>query len=295
MDGAGRGDDMSAVKAIKALGAIVTIEAGRLQVSGLDRLPAAVAEQVLAVARARRDDLLRELSEPGQDAAATAAADLIDIADRHGLRLAQASTGRVLLLYPHRPSPNLVQYADGLLTLALPHFMRHPGLLPVMTPAEAVEELQELQDACPGFRLVRGEGGGWWPVYPRYWSVEQRASVQALWFVAGDALDEPLDAPRGTQTRKWTQADLANYHAGLMFLRPHLPELLARGWTPKTLFGVGRHRLPCRCCWGIAWTGAWTREGWTPEITGDGIAWAIPTAGRVVRQTAFPPASRKIQ
>jgi hypothetical protein len=65
---------MSAVKAISALGAVVTIEGGRLQISGLDRLPASVAEQVLAVARERRDNMLRELSEPGQDAAATAPA-----------------------------------------------------------------------------------------------------------------------------------------------------------------------------------------------------------------------------
>lgn len=294
MDGAARGDDMSAVKAIAALGAVVTLEAGRLQVSGLDRLPAAVAEQVLAVARARRDELLQELSEPDQDAA-TAASDLLDIASRHGLRLTQVASGRVVLIYPPRPHPDLVQYADGLLTLARPHFVRHPGLLPDLTPAGAVAELQGLLDACPGLRFVRGEGGGWWPVYPRYWSVEQKASVQALWFVAGDALDKTFDAPRSTQTRRWTAAMLDNYHAGLAFIRPNLPELLAQGWTPKTLFGVGRHRLPCRCCWGIAWTAAWTRAGWTPEIAAGGIAWAIPTAGRIVRQTAFPPGSRKIQ
>ena len=66
---------MSAAQVIKSMGAAVALDDGKLKLSGLDRLPADVAERVLDVARKRREELVRELSgasAPGLPRAAEA-------------------------------------------------------------------------------------------------------------------------------------------------------------------------------------------------------------------------------
>ena len=49
-------------RSITEMGAAVALVGGKVKLSGLDHLPAEVAERVLAVARERREELARELS-----------------------------------------------------------------------------------------------------------------------------------------------------------------------------------------------------------------------------------------
>lgn len=193
---------MSAARIIAEMGAAVAFVDGKVRLSGLDRLPAKVAERVLAVARERREELRRELEPTGlgwlpgpPDEAAPAfngwwaAFDLADVCRLYGVRVAHAGE-RVLAVYPPALEPELIAYAGSLLVEARGYLRQHLDKLPILDPAQAVTAIMEIMRQHPGLRFCRGEGGSLWPLYPRHWSAGQRATVQSLWFVAGDALDE---------------------------------------------------------------------------------------------------------
>ncbi len=61
--------------------------------------------------------------------------------------------------------------------------------LPILPSANAVEVILDIMREHPGLRFCRGDGGSRWPIYPRDWTAGQRATVQSLWLMAGDALD----------------------------------------------------------------------------------------------------------
>lgn len=195
---------MSAAQVIKTMGAAVAYVDGKLKLSGLDRLPAEVAERVLGVARERREELRRELDPTGlgwlpgpPDESAPdfnarwAAYDLADICKLHGVRIVRAAE-RIVAVFPSPLEPELVAYAGSLLAEARPFLSVHLEKLPVLPPPEAVEILKDTMRQNKGLRFCRGEAGSRWPLYPKTWTAGQRATVQALWFAAGDALD--LDA-----------------------------------------------------------------------------------------------------
>lgn len=101
--------------------------------------------------------------------------------------------------------------------------------------------------------------------------------------------DDPQDEPGPGRSRIPATAK-RSYRAAVAWLRPRLPELLDVGWTAKRLFGIGKHRWGCACCFGIAWAWPGLRPGWTPELTPEGIRWRIEEPGRVVYQMSRPAA-----
>lgn len=192
---------MSAAQVIKSMGAAVAYVDGKLKLSGLDRLPAEVAERVLGVARERREELRRELDPTGLGwlpgppdesapdfGARWAAYDLADVCKLYGVRIVRAAE-RIVVVFPSALEPELVAYAGSLLAEARPSLSVHLEKLPVLTPTDAVAAIKEIMRKHKGLRFTRGEGGSRWPVYPRTWTAGQRATVQSLWFAAGEALD----------------------------------------------------------------------------------------------------------
>ena len=192
---------MSAARIITDMGAAVAFVDGKVKLSGLDRLPAKVAERVLNVARERREELRRELDPTGlgwvpyppaldteKYGGQWAASDLADLAKLYGLRIVRAGE-RVLATYPPALEPELIAYAGSLLAEAQDFLRQHMDKLPVLAPADAVATIKAVMHQHKGLRFCRGEDGSRWPLYPRGWTAGQRATVQALWFVAGPTLD----------------------------------------------------------------------------------------------------------
>jgi len=193
---------MSAARIITDMGAAVAFVDGKVKLSGLDRLPAEVAERVLGVARERREELRRELDPTGlgwlpgpPDEAAPsfdgwwAAFDLADLCRLYHVRVVRAGE-RVLAVYPPALEPELIAYAGSLLVEAQPYLAAHLDKLPILPPAQAVETIKDIMRQHKGLRFCRGDGGSRWPLYPKTWTVGQKATVQSLWFVAGPALDQ---------------------------------------------------------------------------------------------------------
>jgi len=199
---------MSAIDVIRSMGAEVAFVDGAVEVIGLDVLPADVAEHVIAVAREHKEELVRELSgasAPGPvtglewivkptDPAALdygsrwAAFDLADLCHLYGVRVAHAGE-RVLAVYPPALEPELVAYASELLAEARDFLCQHMDCLPVLTPAAAVKIILDIMRRHDGLHFTRGADGSRWPLYPRTWTAGQKVTLQALWLVAGGALD----------------------------------------------------------------------------------------------------------
>lgn len=192
---------MSTAKIIADMGAAVAFVDGKVKLSGLDRLPANVAERVLAVARERREELRRELDPTGlgwvtyppvldvqKYGGQWAAFDLADLGKLYGPRVVRAGD-RIIVIYPPALEPELVAYAGSLLAEARDFLHQHMDRLPLLAPAEAVTEIKRIMAAHKGLKFTRGTDASMWPLYPRTWTAGQKATVQALWFVAGDALD----------------------------------------------------------------------------------------------------------
>ena len=197
---------MSTARIITGMGAVVAFVDGKVKLSGLDRLPADVAERVLAVARERREELRRELS--GASAFGTglewvtcppefdaekygdlwAAFDLADLAKLYGVRIVHAGE-RILATHPPALEPELIAYAGSLLVEARTYLAAHLDKLPVLASAEAVTEIKRIMRPHRGLRFCCGDDGSRWPIYPRPWTAGQRATLQTLWLAAGDALD----------------------------------------------------------------------------------------------------------
>ena len=192
---------MSATRIITDMGAAVAFVDGKVKLSGLDRLPAKVAERVLAVARERREELRRELDPTGlgwlpgpPDEAAPsfdgwwAAFDLADAWRLYGVSVVRSGE-RVLAVYPPALEPELIAYAGSLLVEARPYLSAHMDKLSALAPAEAVEIIKDTMQAHKSLRFCRGEAGSRWPLYPKTWTAGQRVTLQTLWFAAGEALD----------------------------------------------------------------------------------------------------------
>jgi len=117
-----------------------------------------------------------------------AAFDLADLAKLYGMRIVRAGE-RILATCPPAFDPELIAYASELLSEARTYLAAHLDKLPVLEPAEAATAIKEIMRQHKGLRFCRGDDGSRWPLYPKTWSAGQRATVQALWFAAGDALD----------------------------------------------------------------------------------------------------------
>jgi hypothetical protein len=111
-----------------------------------------------------------------------------DIGRHYGVRVVHAG-GRVLAIFPPDLDAELVAATSEVLVAARPYLRQHMDRLPILTPTDAVQIIKDIMREHPGLRFCRGDGGSRWPLYPREWTAGQRATVQALWFAAGDALD----------------------------------------------------------------------------------------------------------
>jgi hypothetical protein len=118
-----------------------------------------------------------------------AAFDLADLAKLYGLQIVHADE-RVLAVYPPALEPELIAYAGSLLADALGFLRQHMDKLPALTQPEAVAAIKAVMRQHKGLKFTRGGDASMWPVYPRQWTAGQRATLQALWFAAGDVLDE---------------------------------------------------------------------------------------------------------
>ncbi|MGD9607982.1 MAG: hypothetical protein AB7U59_01115 [Desulfovibrionaceae bacterium] len=192
---------MSAAQVIKSMGAAIAFVDGKVKLSGLDRLPAKVAERVLAVARERREELRRELSGASAPAPGTglewvscppafdaekygdlwAAFDLADVCKLYGVRVVRAGE-RILAVYPPALEPELIAYAGSLLVEAQPYLRQHMDKLPSLGAADAVTEIKRIMNAHKGLKFTKGDDGSRWPIYPRTWTAGQKATAQSLWF-----------------------------------------------------------------------------------------------------------------
>lgn len=117
-----------------------------------------------------------------------AAFDLADLCRLYGLRVVHASE-RVLAVYPPRLEPELIAYAGSLLAEARPYLDAHLDKLPLLTPADAVKIILDIMRQHKGLRFTKSTDASMWPLYPKTWTAGQKATVQALWFVAGPSLD----------------------------------------------------------------------------------------------------------
>lgn len=114
--------------------------------------------------------------------------DLADLCRTHHMRVVHAGE-RLLILYPVELPDGLIEYAEDLLEDGKPYLRQHMDRLPILTPAGAAMIILEIMRQHKGLRFTRGDDGSRWPIYPRAWTTGQRATVQALWFAAADALD----------------------------------------------------------------------------------------------------------
>lgn len=117
-----------------------------------------------------------------------AAVDLHDLGKLYGVRVVHSGE-RVLAVFPPALHAELVTNASELLVEAQDYLRQHLDKLPVLAPAEAVKIVKSIMRQHRGLRFCRGDGGSRWPIYPRTWTAGQKATVQALWFAAGPALD----------------------------------------------------------------------------------------------------------
>lgn len=78
---------------------------------------------------------------------------------------------------------------DHILAEARPYLAANVDKLPILPPTDAVEIVKDVMRKHKGLRFCRGEGGSRWPLYPREWTAGQKAALQSLWLLAGDALD----------------------------------------------------------------------------------------------------------
>lgn len=117
-----------------------------------------------------------------------ASLDLQDICRCFGVRVVR-SAERMVAIFPPSLDAELVAATSEVLVAARPFLRQHMDKLPILTPADAVEIIKDVMRAHPGLRFGRGDGGSMWPLFPKTWTPGQRATVQALWFAAGDALD----------------------------------------------------------------------------------------------------------
>ncbi len=117
-----------------------------------------------------------------------AAYDLADVCRLYDVRVVRAGE-RILAIYPPSLEAELIAYAGSLLAEAQDYLRQHIARLPSLTQPEAVKIILGIMRQHSGLRFCRGEGGSMWPLYPRHWSAGQRVTLQSLWYVAGDALD----------------------------------------------------------------------------------------------------------
>lgn len=105
--------------------------------------------------------------------------------------------------------------------------------------------------------------------------------------------------PRREKTSKkvllppWTNAPsneaIMRFKTGFPWIKAHLTELLAAGWTKRELFGRGRHRWPIGD-WGAAWVLPFGQPEKIPTIGRRGeIVFTFPNGhGEMTQQTAWP-------
>jgi len=117
-----------------------------------------------------------------------AAFDLADLGKIYSIRVVRSGE-RILAVYPPALEPELVAYASELLAEAQDFLRQHMDRLPILEPAEAVKTILAIMRQHDGLRFTRGDDGSLWPLYPQTWTAGQRATLQGLWFAAGDTLD----------------------------------------------------------------------------------------------------------
>ena len=117
-----------------------------------------------------------------------AAVDLRDLGKLYAVRVVHSSE-RVLVVFPPDLPADLVAYASELLVEAQDYLRQHLDKLPVLALAEAVKIVKSIMRQHRGLRFCRGDGGSRWPLFPKTWTAGQKATLQSLWFAAGDALD----------------------------------------------------------------------------------------------------------
>jgi len=122
---------MSAVQMVRALGVEVALSGDKVKLRGLDRLDHDTATRAIEVARAHRDQLVRELSGQGTGlddwppfppedvdfGAYEAAGSLLDLCRRHDLHVV-ITDGKARIIYPVGASEALREYAATLLAEA---------------------------------------------------------------------------------------------------------------------------------------------------------------------------------
>lgn len=80
-----------------------------------------------------------------------------------------------------------------------------------------------------------------------------------------------------------------NFTAAWPWIKEHLSELLASGWSRAALIGRGKFRHPVGS-WGVAWLSVWRERLLTVEINSHGnIVFTYPIRGRLITKTAQKP------
>jgi hypothetical protein len=92
-----------------------------------------------------------------------------------------------------------------------------------------------------------------------------------------------------------TAAEKEYFLIGYAWIRDHLPELLAAGWTRAALFRRARYRWPLGP-WGAAWSVAWKKQDLKVRIGGRGeLIFTFSSDSRMITQRILPPNNKKKQ
>lgn len=88
------------------------------------------------------------------------------------------------------------------------------------------------------------------------------------------------------ERKKHTSGPDQHFKAAFPWIREHLPELLAAGWTRPALFRRGNCAWPAGN-WGLAWLPVWNRIGLDVSIGEQGqLNFTFPSNGRQIKQAA---------
>jgi hypothetical protein len=117
---------------------------------------------------------------------------------------------------------------------------------------------------------MRAKGRKWTPGNPftcqcgerTGWATDGVGRCPACAFDAREPVGRDFPGSSGAMPIKWDFSTLSKpgedvcFKVGYPWVKDHLPELLAAGWTRRELFGRGRYKWPFGD-WGLSWAASW--------------------------------------
>lgn len=177
-----------------------------------------------------------------------------------------------------------------------PDIHTHPMLVPTAKSRTKpkTEKLKFLKPCpiCQGREFTHGKNGGFFcnSCQPGIDGQPVTALGHRKPLEAGNSLPGVAQQPRGTkpaQSNRPAGPEQQYFQAAFPWIREHLPELLAAGWTRPELFRRGHRTWPAGN-WGIAWVSAWSKKNLVVSIGHRGkLIFRFTSGGRNIKQTVI--------